>query len=149
MSHQKICVFTIGFAQKNAKEFFATLKAAGVKHLIDIRLNNISQLAGFTKKDDLQFFLREICGISYSHKKEFAPTEDILDGYKKKIISWKEYESKYNQLIENRQIAETVDPSTLDMTCLLCSEPKADQCHRRLLAEYFHNHFPAIQVIHL
>ena len=142
-------LFTIGFTQKNAEEFFSTLKAAQVKTLIDIRLNNNSQLAGFTKKDDLRYFLKEICNISYKHILECAPTEDILDGYKKKNISWEQYETKYNELIEKRGVADRISPSDLHMACLLCSEPKADKCHRRLLAEYFKRHFPDIHICHL
>jgi len=145
----KIVLFTIGFTQKNAEEFFTILKAAQVKTLIDIRLNNNSQLAGFTKKEDLKYFLKEICGISYKHFLECAPTEDILDGYKKKAISWEQYECKYNDLIEKREVAEKLLASDLHMACLLCSEPKPDKCHRRLLAEYFRKRFSDISICHL
>jgi len=146
---KKVLLFTIGFAQKSAEEFFSRLKTAQIKTLIDIRLNNNSQLAGFTKKEDLRYFLKELCDISYKHMLEFAPTEEILDGYKKKTITWEQYETKYNELIEKREIADRIGPSDLHMACFLCSEPTADKCHRRLLAEYFNKRFPDIQICHL
>jgi len=48
--NDKVVLYTIGFTKKNARQFFETLKTAGVKRLVDIRLNNQSQLAGFTKR---------------------------------------------------------------------------------------------------
>jgi len=146
---RSIVLFTMGFAKKNAQEFFATLKASQVKTVIDVRLNNVSQLAGFTKKNDLEFFLKELCGIDYVHRPGLAPTKDILDGYKKKEISWEEYEEKYLDLLSERQAASSCGPDELDMSCLLCSEPKADKCHRRLLAEYFKKSHCNIVIKHL
>ena len=144
-----INLFTIGFAKKNAEEFFGILKTAQIKKLIDVRLNNISQLAGFTKKNDLKYFLKEICRIAYEYRPEFAPTKDILDGYKKKEISWETYENKYNTLLIKRNIIGEIDSTDLNMSCFLCSEPTADKCHRRLLAEYLQIKFEGLKIIHL
>lgn len=144
-----ITLCTIGFAKKSAEEFFSILKANGVKILIDIRLNNVSQLAGFTKKDDLKYFLKEICHIDYLYRPEFAPTKDILNGYKKKEISWPIYEKKYLDLLSQRQASEKIELDEFNMSCLLCSEPKADHCHRRLFAEYIRDTKENIIIKHL
>jgi uncharacterized protein (DUF488 family) len=129
-------LFTIGFTQKKAEQFFETLLKAGVKRVIDTRLNNASQLAGFTKKQDLEYLLRKIGGIEYIHILDLAPTKDILDEYKKKRINWAIYEERFNQLIIERQIEKKVSSDFLDEGCLLCSEAKPHNCHRRLVAEY-------------
>jgi uncharacterized protein (DUF488 family) len=147
--YREIKLFTIGFAKKNAEEFFTKLKKANIKTLIDIRLNNISQLAGFTKKNDLEYFLREICGINYIYRPEWAPTKDILDNYKKKNISWQEYADKYNNLLLERKITNDIDLNELNMACLLCSELTPDKCHRKLLSEYFKKNFNNIDILHL
>jgi len=144
-----ITLFTIGFAKKSAREFFEILKQAGVKKLVDIRLNNVSQLAGFTKKNDLAYFLREIAGIDYSHKPDMAPSKEILDGYKKKTLSWTEYEERFSKVMVERRIENLVTPSDLDGACLLCSEPKADTCHRRLVAEYLRDKWGDVEIRHL
>lgn len=146
---QVIKIFTIGFAQKNAEQFFKILEISKVKKVVDIRLNNESQLAGFTKKNDLKYFLKVICKIDYEYRPEFAPTKDILDDYKKKIITWTSYETKYNTLIKGRDAQSKISPENLDMACLLCSEPTADKCHRRLLAEYFKETFKHVLISHL
>lgn len=106
--------------------------------LIDVRLNNQSQLAGFTKGRDLAFFLREICNCSYSHEIQFAPTKLILDNYKKNIICWAEYEVEYNELIKRRRVSDIFKDKyeNYERVLLLCSEPTPENCHRRLLAEY-------------
>ena len=127
-----IKLFTIGFAKKSASEFFSILQKDGVKRVVDIRLNNVSQLAGFTKKDDLAFFLNEIAGIKYLHVPDMAPSKEILDGYKKKNMSWVEYEKKFKIIMRERRIENILKPTELNNTCLLCSEPKPDNCHRRL-----------------
>jgi len=132
-------LFTIGFTQKKAEQFFETLLKNNIKRIIDTRLNNVSQLAGFTKKQDLEYFLTEIGGIEYLHVLDFAPTKNILDEYKKKLINWTTYESKFNQLIKERQIETIVNLELLNNACLLCSEAKPHYCHRRLVAEYLHN----------
>ena len=144
-----IVLFTMGFAKKNARDFFRLLQNAGVRRLVDIRLNNVSQLAGFTKKDDLAFFLRAIAGIEYLHRPDLAPTKDILDAYKKKRIAWGEYERQFKQLMEQRQPERLLSRQDFDRACLLCSEPKADQCHRRLVAEYLRNKWQSVEVRHL
>ena len=136
MMNEQVNLFTIGFTQKNAEQFFETLIKAGVKRVIDTRLNNVSQLAGFAKKSDLQYFLQKIGGIEYIHILDLAPTKDILDAYKKKEISWDSYEQKFNQLITQRQIERKLSIDIIDKSCLLCSELKPHNCHRRLVAEY-------------
>jgi uncharacterized protein (DUF488 family) len=145
---QEIHLFTIGFAHKNAQEFFETLKKAGVKRVIDIRLNNTSQLAGFTKKDDLQYFLKAICNIDYTHELMFAPTKEIFDEYKIKG-DWETLTSRFNALIRERKIEKLFSESELDHSCLLCSESSADKCHRRLVAEYLQSNWGNIRIIHL
>lgn len=140
---------TIGFTQKNAERFFALLQGAGVRRVLDTRLNNRSQLAGFSKGDDLPFFLRSIGGISYRHALEMAPTQEMLDRYKKKKGAWSDYEREFISLIEARRLASIVAPEELNGACLLCSEHEPTQCHRRLVAEYFRAHFTEIEIVHL
>ncbi len=146
---QENVLYTIGFAKKSAEEFFEILEHSQVKTLIDVRLNNVSQLAGFTKKNDLKYFLNELCGIEYLHCPVFAPTKEILDAYKKKEISWEEYENVYRSLLSERQVAAAIEAHQLNMSCLLCSEPKADKCHRRLLAEYLKESHGNFMIKHL
>ncbi len=134
--NQEVNLFTIGFTQKKAEQFFETLIKSGVKRVIDTRLNNVSQLAGFAKKQDLQYFLRKIADIEYIHILDLAPTQDILDAYKKKQITWDVYEEKFNLLISQRQIEKKLSIDIIDKSCLLCSELKPHNCHRRLVAEY-------------
>jgi uncharacterized protein (DUF488 family) len=142
-------LFTIGFTKKTAREFFTRLREAGVRRVVDIRLSNASQLAGFTKKDDLAFFLGEIGGIDYVHRPDLAPTEEILTGYKKKAIAWPEYEKRFGDLLRERRVEALVSPGELDLACLLCSEPTAARCHRRLVAEYLKRIWPNVIVTHL
>jgi len=150
MMSEQINLFTIGFTQKKAEQFFETLIKAGVKRVIDTRLNNVSQLAGFAKKPDLQYFLQKIGGIEYIHILDLAPTKDILDAYKKKDITWDSYEQKFNQLITQRQIERKLSIDIIDKSCLLCSELKPHNCHRRLVAEYLQNNLEkSIKIHHL
>lgn len=142
-------IFTIGFTKKSAESFFTKLKAAGVKRLVDIRLNNVSQLAGFTKKDDLRYFVKEICSIEYSHLPELAPTQDILNAYKKKRASWSDYEQKFLELMRSRRVEESVPREILEGSCLLCSEEKPDHCHRRLVAEYLKEKWGNVEIKHI
>jgi uncharacterized protein (DUF488 family) len=142
-------LFTIGFTQKSAEKFFTLLKRAGVDRVIDTRLNNRSQLAGFSKAEDLPYFLRTIGKIEYRHAPEMAPTQEMLDKYKKLKGSWTEYEAEFNRLIDARRLASLVTVSELENACLLCSEHEPKHCHRRLVAEYFHRHFPNIEIVHL
>jgi uncharacterized protein (DUF488 family) len=142
-------IFTIGFTRKSAETFFTLLSRAGVQRLIDVRLNNVSQLAGFTKKDDLRYFTKAICGIDYVHLPELAPTADILDAFKKqKTADWALYERQFNALIRERRIEET-SREMLDGGCLLCSEETPEHCHRRLVAEYLQQRWPDVEIVHL
>ena len=144
-----INLYTVGFTKKNAETFFTLLTKNGVRKLIDVRLNNVSQLAGFTKQDDLQYFLKELCGIEYYHYEYLAPTENILKRYKNKEISWKQYELEFNSLIEKRKIEEKISLDLLTDSCLLCSEATAENCHRRLVAEYLKKVYEQINIVHL
>ncbi|TET37705.1 MAG: DUF488 domain-containing protein [Planctomycetota bacterium] len=144
----EIC--TIGFAKKTAREFFETLRKAGIKNLIDVRLNNQSQFAGFTKQGDLPYLLKEICGAEYFHLPELSPTRDLLDGYKKKEISWEEYKERFIALLKEREAARNVDKNLFMKPCvLLCSEPEADHCHRRLVAEHLTGEWGEGTITHL
>ncbi len=147
MHNIRLC--TIGFTKKTAEEFFTTLREARIRQLVDVRLNNVSQLAGFAKRDDLAFFLREICDCDYRHEPGLAPNEAILNAYKKKVIDWADYERQFGLLLAQRKPEERLDLLALDQTCLLCSEPTADKCHRRLVAEYLRDKLGAIEILHL
>jgi uncharacterized protein (DUF488 family) len=140
-------IFTIGFSQKSAKEFFELLKDNGVETLVDARLNNKSQLAGFTKGKDLPYFLKEIANIEYVHELLLAPTKELLDGYKNKVISWEAYVKTYEHILKDRHLEDVIDKSLYDNACILCSEPTADKCHRRLAAEYIQRAFPSKKII--
>ena len=142
-------IYTIGFTKKDAETFFSLLKKNNIVRLIDIRLNNVSQLAGFTKKDDLKYFLKEICNIEYLHSKELAPSDDILKKYKKGDINWMKYEEQFNALLHKRKPENNISLDMLMDACLLCSESKADKCHRRLVAEYFQKVYQNIKIIHI
>jgi uncharacterized protein (DUF488 family) len=142
-------LYTIGFTKKSAEEFFTALKTACVRRLIDVRLNNVSQLAGFAKRDDLAFFLEHICACAYEHRVAFAPTKAILDDYRKKVIDWAEYERRFKAILDERQIEHGLDADQLDHACLLCSEPSASKCHRRLVAEYLKDRIGGIRIVHL
>lgn len=142
-------LFTIGFTKKNAQAFFTKLKDAGVQQLLDVRLNNTSQLSGFAKRDDLAFFLRELAGIDYCHLPDLAPTQDILDAYKKQKGSWDDYERAFLDLMSARRIEDNLDRSVFDRGCLLCSEHQPHHCHRRLVAEYLCDKWGGIEVEHL
>lgn len=138
-SEQKITIFTIGFVKKSAREFFETLTKVRIRKLIDIRLNNMSQLAGYAKKDDLEYFLKAIGNIEYLHLVQLAPTKELLENYRKKKISWEQYEVQYLNLLKEREVEKFFKPVEFDYSCLLCSEAKPDKCHRRLAAEYLQN----------
>lgn len=142
--------YTIGFTQKNAQNFFTLIKRNNVARIVDVRLNNVSQLAGFAKRDDLKYFLSELCDADYIYAKELAPTKDILDAYKNKVITWDAYEDKFLSLMSQRNIEHAIDKSILDSGCLLCSEHKPHHCHRRLVVEYLNQHWDTnIEVVHL
>jgi uncharacterized protein (DUF488 family) len=142
-------IFTIGFTKKSAETFFTKLKNAGVKRLVDVRLNNVSQLAGFAKKNDLRYFTREICGIEYLHMPQLAPTADILDAYKKHRGDWGIYERQFLDLMKARRIEDNMPAEMLDGGCLLCSEEKPHQCHRRLVAEYLNERWGNVEIQHI
>lgn len=143
----RIC--TIGFTKKSAETFFTLLKEAGVKRLIDTRLNNVSQLAGFAKRDDLRYFLQEIGGIEYRHEPLLAPTQELLDGFKKAKGTWQDYERQFLALITSRQIESVFTPELLDDACLLCSEDTPEHCHRRLVVEYLADKWQSVTIEHL
>ena len=145
----EIELFTIGFTQTTARDFFTNLKNAGVKRVVDVRLNNNSQLAGFSKKEDLAYFLKEIAGIEYVHLPELAPTQDILDAYKKNKGDWGLYEREFLNLMSRREIEKKVQPELLQQGCLLCSEHLPHHCHRRLVAEYLNAKWGGIKTNHL
>jgi len=142
-------IFTIGFTKKSAEIFFTRLRDTGVRRLVDVRLNNVSQLAGFTKKNDLRYFTKAICNIEYVHIPDLAPTQDILDAYKKRKGEWKLYEQQFLDLMRSRKIEEKMSREMLDGDCLLCSEEKPDHCHRRLVAEYLKTKWKDIEIEHI
>lgn len=129
-------IFTIGFTKTSAERFFERLIEAGVTRLVDVRLNNTSQLAGFAKGRDLAYFLKVIGGIEYVHLPGLAPSREILAAYKKGEIDWTEYEARFFELLRSRKVEEELDRELFDGACLLCSEPTAERCHRRLVAEH-------------
>lgn len=142
-------VFTIGFTKTTAEGFFGRLQKAGVKKVLDVRLNNVSQLAGFAKRDDLKYFLKAIGGIEYAHEPRLAPTQPMLDGYKKDGGDWTDYERRFLALMAERRIEEAVPRSSLEGACLLCSEDKPHHCHRRLVVEYLNLKWGDLDVHHL
>jgi len=143
-------VYTIGFTQKTAAEFFGALKQAGVKRLLDVRLNNSSQLAGFAKRKDLSFFLKEICNIDYMHEPLLAPTQDLLNSYKKNKGRWQDFEERFLHLMSERKVEEKFDQNFFSVkTVLLCSEAKPNHCHRRLIAEYLRTKWGDLKIVHL
>jgi uncharacterized protein (DUF488 family) len=142
-------VFTIGFTKKTAQRFFGLLRASGARRVVDVRLNNVSQLSGFAKQNDLAFFLREICGMDYVHLPELAPTQQILDEFKKEKGDWRTYEARFLALMKQRRVEESVPRELIADGCLLCSEDKPDYCHRRLVAEYLEEHWGHLEIAHL
>ena len=142
-------LYTIGFTKKNAEQFFTTLRHNEVRNVIDVRLNNTSQLAGFAKLPDLQYFLKEIDNIDYTHRPDLAPTGELLKVFRKKTIDWDTYKQEFITLLRQRSIEGSVNPKTLDRTCLLCSEAEPLHCHRRLVAEYLHETLGGIVICHL
>nr|WP_315491508.1 DUF488 domain-containing protein [uncultured Rhodoferax sp.] len=142
-------VFTIGFTKKSARQFFEMLRQSGTKRVVDVRLNNVSQLAGFAKREDLKYFLEKIGGIEYTHLPLLAPTQPMLDEYKKNGGDWSTYEARFLDLMEKRQIEKEVPRELIEDGCLLCSEDKPHHCHRRVVAEYFKRHWVGVEISHL
>ena len=142
-------VFTIGFTRKSASRFFGLLRSSGARRIVDVRLNNLSQLAGFAKRDDLAYFLAELCGMQYVHLPELAPTKEMLDDYRKRRGDWETYETRFLDLMRERRIDETIPQETFADGCLLCSEDQPHHCHRRLVAEYLNDHWGGVEIAHL
>ena len=143
-------VYSIGFTKKTAEEFFGLLKQAKIRRVVDVRLNNVSQLAAFAKREDLKYFLRELCGAEYVHEPLVAPTQEMLDGYKKKKGSWEAYERAFLQLMKEREIEDKLPRSLFAVpAALLCSEVTAERCHRRLVLEYLRAKWSNIEIRHL
>jgi uncharacterized protein (DUF488 family) len=142
-------IFTIGFTKKSAEQFFSLICNSGAKRVVDVRLNNVSQLAGFSKRDDLRYFLRQICGVDYVQQPKLAPTQELLDEYRKRKGDWQTYEHGFLEIMRQRQIETTVPKHVIADGCLLCSEDKPHHCHRRLVAEYFREHWSDVEIIHL
>ena len=142
-------VYTIGFTKKTARRFFELLRSSGARRIVDVRLNNVSQLAGFAKKDDLAYFADAICGMDYVHLPELAPTQAMLDRYKKEGGEWPAYEQEFLDLMRQRRIEDTVSKEALADGCLLCSEDKPHHCHRRLVAEYLKERWGDVDIVHL
>jgi len=143
-------IYTIGFGKKTAEGFFGALRGSGIERLVDVRLNNVSQLAGFTKRDDLAFFLRELCQAEYHHEPLLAPSKELLDGYRSGKVDWSAYEQQYRSLLVQRRVSEALRREAfLVKTVLLCSEPTAERCHRRLAAEYLAELWGDTSIVHL
>lgn len=142
-------LYTIGFTRKTAEEFFGLLQKARVRRVLDIRLNNRSQLAGFSKSDDLEYFLRTIGGIGYRHVLEMAPTQSLLDRARKGKGNRAAFGKDFLKLMQQRRVESAVDRKELEAACLLCSEHEPDHCHRRIVAEYLQRSHPDIEIVHL
>lgn len=143
-------IYTIGFTHKSASEFFETLKTNRIERLLDVRLSNTSQLAGFTKQADLQYLLKEICSAAYEHEPLLAPSDELFRAHRKEGGSWDALASGYLKLLKARKIESVLSKSSFKKrTVLLCSEATPDQCHRRLALEYQQKHWPEIKIHHL
>jgi uncharacterized protein (DUF488 family) len=142
-------LFTIGFTKKSARRFFELLRSSGARRIVDVRLNNVSQLAGFAKKDDLAYFVKEVCGMDYIHLPVLAPTQEILNQYKKRRGDWTVYERQFVDLMKERKVEEAVSRESVAEGCLLCSEDRPLHCHRRLVAEYLKEHWGDVEIVHL
>lgn len=142
-------VYTIGFTKKSAQQFFELIQSSGAARIVDVRLNNSSQLAGFAKRDDLAYFLRALMGVEYVHLPQLAPTQAMLDDYRKGAGSWADYELRFLDLMKERRIEEITPREVIDDGCLLCSEHEPEHCHRRLVVEYLESHWGPLDVEHL
>ncbi len=145
-----ITFYTIGFTKKSAEKFFELLKSNGVTTLVDVRISNSSQLAGFAKGSDLAYFVKQIVGADYQHIIDFAPTKELLSQWRKEEVNWDQYTSIYNGLLEERHVESKYDIDSFDNACFLCSEDTPEYCHRRLLAEYLRDHTDQeVKIVHL
>ncbi len=150
MSDQDVKVFTIGFTGSSAEHFFERLRNAGVKKVIDTRLWAGSQLAGFARKKDLPYFVKELAGANYEYREDLAPSKEILKAYKDEKMSWEDYEVQYIDLIHHRNIANVLRPDEVNEACFLCACKTEHHCHRRLLAGYLQKEWDApVEIIHL
>lgn len=140
---------TIGFTKKSAQRFFELLKQSGARRIVDVRLHNQSQLAGFAKRDDLAWLARELCGIDYIHVPDLAPTTELLREYRQGNVRWEDYESQFLELMRVRRIEATVSKAIVSDGCLLCSEDQPHFCHRRLVAEYLKEKWGGLEINHL
>ncbi len=142
-------ICTIGFSKKSLRDFVARLQNAGVKRIIDVRLNNTSQLAGYAKKQDLEYIL-ELVGIEYAHHPELAPTDLLMKDYKEKRVTWTDFVDMFNKMLDERKpLTQFLSEKEPEIVCLLCAEDKPDHCHRILVAEYIKEKIPGIQIRHL
>jgi uncharacterized protein (DUF488 family) len=141
-------IYTIGFTKSSAEHFFTRLKDAKVRRLVDVRLNNVSQLAGFAKRDDLRYFTQQLCGVGYEHRLELAPTAQILADYRGGHGEWDAYATSFRGLMAQRRI-EQIDRDQFAGVCLLCSEATPHHCHRRLVAEYLRDAWRDVDIVHL
>lgn len=146
---EPVRITTIGFTKKNAEQFFTMLQQGRVKRVLDIRLHNQSQLAGFSKQDDLAYFARAILDIEYVHLAMLAPTQELMDALKKAKGSWTDFEKRFLDLMAKREIERQLKPAMLNNGCLLCSEDKPHNCHRRLVAEYLKTRWRNVTIEHL
>jgi uncharacterized protein (DUF488 family) len=145
-----LTIYSIGFTQRTAEQFFGALRSAGIRHLLDVRLNNTSQLAAFAKRDDLRYFLRELCAADYEHEPLLAPTQEMLDAYKKRKGAWADYEVEFISLMRERKIEQRISQASFEVpTALLCSEFTAEHCHRRLVMEYLAEAWGGVTLRHL
>ena len=143
-------IHTIGFTKKPASEFFELLRAAKVRRVLDIRLNNVSQLAGFAKRDDLAFFVKELLSGEYVHETRLAPTQEMIDKYRKHRDTWKEFELAFTELMRKRRVEDILDRASFSTpTVLLCSEATADRCHRLIVADYLGKEWGDVHAVHL
>jgi len=150
MSDTAIQIFTIGFTGSSAEHFFGRLRNAGVKKVIDTRLWAGSQLAGFARKKDMPYFVKELADADYEYREDLAPSKDILKPYKDGNLSWDEYEIQYVDLIQYRNLAHVLSPDEVDQACFLCACKTADRCHNRLLAEFLQREWDAqVEIVHL
>lgn len=142
-------LFTIGFTKRSAEEFFEPLRGAGVRRVVDVRLNNVSQLAGFTKRDDLGYFLDRVIGAGYAHVPLLAPTQELIDAYRKTGIPVAEFRKHFLALMKQRHVESAPEAALADGDCLLCSEPDASQCHRGFVVDYLAPYLSDLTVQHL
>ena len=141
---------TIGFTQSSAESFFERLRKAGVRKVVDVRLHNTSQLAGFAKADDLAYFLKAIGKIAYEHAPLLAPTEPMFKAHKRDRGDWGVFRGRFLDLMTERQIEKHFRPQVFEGACLLCSEAAPEHCHRLLVCEYLNAKWGgALRVSHL